>query len=182
MKTTISAALVSVLMAATAFAAKTAEEHVQAVRQIGQVLAEYTQKKGTTPFSENWKEDDPDDDGVPVTILCHLSKNKIPDRLAFPPFSCQVIPPKEIEDYLSKALGRKITLPRDDRDLKLNGKPAPFFYTIQIDDGKFFVATYLTEPHQDARKLGEGWYKFEVGSVAVPEKKIEKAMAPAKKG
>jgi hypothetical protein len=172
--------LISLAMVSTTFAAKTPEEHVQAVRQIGQVLAEYTQKKGTTPFSENWKSDDSNDDSSPVTILCHLSKNKIPDQLAYPPFSCYVMAPKELEEYLTKALGRKIALPRDDRELKLNGKPAPFFYTIQIDDGKFFVATYLSEAHKDARKLGENWYKFEVGSVAIPEKKIEKATPPGK--
>jgi hypothetical protein len=180
MKHLLSAAITSVLMVTTALAAKTSEEHIQDVRQIGQVLADYTQKKGTTPFSENWKNHDPKDDSSPVTILCHLSKNEIPDSLAYPPFSCYVMAPKELEQYLSKALGRKITLPRDDRDLKLNGKPAPLFYTIQIDDGKFFVATYLTEAHKDARKLGENWYKFEVGSVAVPEKKIEKATPPGK--
>jgi len=180
MKPLFSAVVASIVMVSTGLAAKTPEEHVQAVRQIGQVLAEYTQKKGTTPFSEKWKEDDPNDDSSPVTILCHLSENKVPDQLAFPPFSCYVMPPKELEAYLAKALGRKIALPRDDRELKLNGKPAPLFYTIQIDDGKFFVATYLTEPHKDARKLGENWYKFEVGSVAVPEKKIEKATPPGK--
>ncbi|RYD65209.1 MAG: hypothetical protein EOP83_07850 [Verrucomicrobiaceae bacterium] len=180
MKTLLSSMVTSIAMVSTALAAKTPEEHVQAVRQIGQVLAEYTQKKGTAPFSEKWKEDDPGDDSAPVTILCHLSKNKIPDQLAYPPFSCYLMAPKQLEEYLAKALGRKITLPRDDRDLKLNGKPAPLFNTIQIDDGKFFVATYLTEPHKDARKLGENWYKFEVGSVAVPGKKIEKAIPPAK--
>jgi hypothetical protein len=179
MKLLLSTVAALIVAVSTSVAAKTPEEHVKAVRQIGQILAEYTQNKGTTPFSENWKEDDPDDDSAPVTIRCHLSQNKIPDQLAYGPFSCYVMAPKELEDYLSKALGRKITLPRDDRDLKLNGKPAPLFYTIQIDDGKFFVATYLSEAHKDARKLGENWYKFEVGSVAVPEKKIERATPPA---
>lgn len=180
MKFLLSAVVASITMVSTALAAKSPDEHVKAVRQIGQVLAEYTQKKGTTPFSENWKDDDPDDDSSPVTILCHLSDDKIPDQLAYPPFSCHVMAAKQLEEYLSKGLGRKVALPRDDRDLKLNGRPAPLFYTIQIDEGEFFVATYLTEPHKDARKLGEKWYKFEVGSVAVPEKKIEKATAPVK--
>jgi hypothetical protein len=171
------------LLVATAVSsgAKTAEEHVQAVREIGSILAEYTQKKDATPYAENWKEDDPDDDQVPVTIICNLSEKEIPDQLAYPPFSCHVMAPAEVEKYLSKALGRKITLPRDDRDLDKGGRPMPLFYTIQIKEGEFFVATYLTEAHEKARKLGNNWYKFEVGSVAVPEKKIEKATAPGKK-
>ena len=174
-------ALVCFLAVSTTAVAGTAEEKVQAVRQIGQVLAEYTQKKGATPYAENWKDDDPDDDSVPVTIICNLSEKKIPDRLAFPPFSCHVMAAKELEDYLSEGLGRKVVLPRDDRELEADGKPLPLFYTIQISEGEFFVATYLTEEHKDARKLGEKFYKFEVGSVAVPGKKIEKATVPGRK-
>lgn len=161
--------------------AGTTEEKVQAVRLIGQVLAEYTEKKGATPYAENWKDDDPDDDSVPVTIICNLSEKEIPDRLAFPPFSCHVMEAKELEAYLSKGLGRKVVLPKDDRELNAGGRPLPLFYTIQIGEGEFFVATYLTEEHKDARKLGEKFYKFEVGSVAVPEKKIEKATVPGRK-
>jgi hypothetical protein len=159
---------------------KSTEEHIQAIRQIGGILAEYTKAKKATPFAENWKKDDPDDGMAPVTLICNLSDKKIPDRLAFPPFSCHVMPAEELDAYLSKALGRKIVLPRDDRDLKWKGKQMPLFYTVQIREDEFFVATYLTEEHKDARKLSDGWYKFEVGSIAIPAKKITKAVPPAK--
>lgn len=181
MKTHLIAALFTLLSVAVSPAAKTADERIATVRQIGQLLAEYTQKKGATPYAESWKEDDPKDDKVPVTIICNLSEKKIPDKLAYPPFSCYVMEPKDLEKYLSEGLGRKITLPRDDRALEHNGKPLPLFYIIQIGNGNFFVATYLTEAHKDARKLRDDFYKFEVGSVAVPEKKIEKAVAPGGK-
>jgi hypothetical protein len=181
MKTKLIAVLFSLLAVAVSSAGKTADEHVAAVRQIGQLLAEYTQLKGATPYSENWKNDDPDDDSSPVTIIFNLSKNKIPDKLAYPPFSCHLMGHKDLEKYLAKGLGRKISLPLDDRDLEHGGRPLPLFYTIQINEGEFFVATYLTEAHKDARKLADNFYKFEVGSIAVPGKKIEKAVAPAAK-
>ena len=181
MKTYLAALISFALCAPAAFADKTADEHVAAIRQIGQILAEYTKVKGTTPFSENWKDDDPDDGQSPVTIICNLSEKKIPDKLAYPPFSCYLMAHKQLEEYLSKGLGRKIQLPLDDRDLKHDGRPLPLFYTIQIGEGDFFVATYLTTEHKDARKLAANFYKFEVGYVAVPAKKIEKAIAPTNK-
>ena len=163
----------------TSAAEKTADEHVAAIRQIGQILAEYTQKKQSTPYSENWKNDDPNDDSSPVTIICNLSKNKIPDKLAYPPFSCYLESAEEFEKYLSKALGRQIKLPRDDRNLTHKGELLPLFYLIQIEKDSFFVSTYLTEPRKETRKVSADLHKFEVGSVAVPEKKIEKATPPA---
>ena len=166
-------------MASVAFAAKSADEHVQSVRQIGSLLAEYTQKKKSTPFSENWKQVEEGKAAVP--IICNLSENKIPNKLAFPPHSCTLFSADQIESYLSDALGRKIKLPLDDRDLNQRGKVVPVFYTILITKDKFFVSTYLTEPHDEARKLGNNWYKFEVGSIAYPEKKIEKAILPSQK-
>ena len=159
-------------------AAQTTDDHVAGVRQIGALLAEYTRATGGTPFIERWEEDDPDDDTVPVTIICNLSENEIPDELAFPPFSCFLMEVAELEAYLSAGIGREIRLPLDDRELVHRGRPMPWFYTVQIGEGNFFVATYLAEAHEDARRLGEGFYKFEVGSVAVPERKIEKALAP----
>ena len=179
MKTKLIAAICLLVTGSISSAAKTADQHVAAVREIGQILAEYTQKKGATPYSENWKNDDPNDESSPVSIICNLSKEKIPDQLAFPPFSCYVMPHNDLEEYLSKGLGRKIVLPLDDRKLKNGGRPLPLFYIVQINEGDFYVATYLTEAHKDARKLGDNFYKFEVGSVAVPAKKIEKAVAPA---
>ena len=91
MKTYLAALISFALCAPAAFADKTADEHVAAIRQIGQILAEYTKVKGTTPFSENWKDDDPDDGQSPVTIICNLSEKKIPDKLAYPPFSCYLM-------------------------------------------------------------------------------------------
>ena len=163
----------------TASAKKSTDDHFQSIRAIGGVLAEYTDKVGVTPFKEDWDNDDPDDNWVPVTIISNLSKNKIPDDLAYPPFSCYLMPPKELEEYLSEGLNRKIKLPRDDRDLEAFGKPVPLFYTIQIGNGNFFVSTYILEPHEDAREIGKHWHKFEVGSKAIPSKKIEKAVPQA---
>ena len=167
--------MLSLFLIGTASAQKSTDDHIQAIREIGSILAEYTETVGATPFKEEWDNDDPDDDSVPVTIICNLSKNKIPDDLAYPPFSCYLMPSKEFEKYLSKRLNRKIRLPRDDRDLTAFGKQAPLFYTIQIGNGNFFVSTYILEPHKDAREIGKYWHKFEVGSKAIPSKKIEKA-------
>lgn len=172
--------LVLLLVNSATFAAKSIEAQIQDIREIGSVLAEYTAKKKTTPFSENWKKVEKGYSAVP--IICNLSVVKdIPDKLAYPPYSCAIFTVEHLEDYLSKGLGRKVRLPLDDRNLKQRGKEVPVFYTILITKDHFFVSTYFTEPRDNLRKMGKHWYKFQVGLVAVPEKMIEKAIVLKKK-
>ena len=146
------------------------ETHIEAVKAIGTLFEEYHREYGTYPYSENWE--NTEDGFAPVSIVCNLSVNEIPKKLAYPPYSCALFSPRDVEKYLSKALKRKVVLPKDNRPLKHNNRDIPFFYVILIKENEYYVSCYLNFSHDGTRQLGKYWHKFEVGSVAVPEKKI----------
>ena len=147
---------------------KTDEDRIRDVHQIASLIEEYGAKKGRHPFAERW--DTVDQGYVPVPISVHLSSRALPEEFQYPPrgVSGVVIAREELEEYLSRGLGRKIRLPCDDRPIRIGGANWPHFYQCLFDGKDYFVSCHLEKRSPFARELGRGLHKYEVGSVEIP--------------
>ena len=154
-------------------------QHLSAVKAIAALFEEYYDKYGTYPYSENWS--DVENGFRAVPIVCNLSVHPIPERMAYPPHSCSLFSPREVENYLSSTLNRQVTLPKDNRPLKHKGRDIPFFYQLLIKEDAYYVSCYLNFAHDGTRELAKFWHKYQLGSTGIPERKIWRARDVLKK-
>ena len=153
---------------------KSDQDRVNDIHQIASIIEEYKKIKGHYPFAENWQ--NVPDNMVAVPILVHISSYELPEEFRYPParMSATVITTEEFEEYLSKGLTRPIKLPRDDRPIKSSQGNWPYFYQFQYDGHNYFLSCYLTSALPFSRKLGDKLYKYEVGSIAIPQRMTRK--------
>ncbi len=153
---------------------KSDQGRVNDIHLIASIIEEYDKTKGHYPFWENWQ--NVEKGMVAVPILVHMSSRKLPEEFQYPPtgISGLVISTEEFEEYLSKGLKRSINLPRDDRPIKSPQGNWPHFYQFQYDGHNYFLSCYLNSAIPFARKLGDNFYKYEVGSVEIPKRMTRK--------
>ncbi|MDY6992790.1 MAG: hypothetical protein SVR94_09340 [Pseudomonadota bacterium] len=151
---------------------KTSKEHIDSVHKIAEVIERFKEKTGNYPFIENWS--NVEEGYVAVPISSNLTTRELPEEFRYPPrgVSGVVIPAKEFEKYLSNGLKEKVVLPKDDRKIRSPRGNWPFFYQYLYDGKNYFVSCFLQEKMPNTRRLGRKWYKYEVGSIAVPGKNI----------
>lgn len=164
----------SLLVVTSAYAEnlKTSKEHIDSVHMIAEVIERFKEKTGNYPFRENWS--NVEEGYVAVPISANLTTRELPEEFKYPPRgrSGLVISAKELEEYLSNGLKEKVVLPKDDRKIRTSKGNWPFFFQYLYDGENYFVSCFLQEEMPNTRKLGNNWYKYEVGSVAMPSKKI----------
>jgi hypothetical protein len=160
--------------------AKTTAEHIKSIHDIAIIIEKYKSVTGQYPFREKWE--DVPEGYVAVPISAKLTQYELPEQLKYPPpgISGHVIGSDQLESYLSVGIKEPIILPKDDREIIRDGKVWPYFYQFLYDGQNYFVSCYLDEHHPHARKVDENWYKYEVGSVAIPDRKIHLFSADSK--
>jgi len=153
---------------------KSDRNRVQDIHLIASLIEEYKDALGKYPFAENWE--NVEEGMAAVPILVHMSNYELPEEFQYPPpgTSGIVLSVEEFENYLSKGLRRQVNLPRDDRPIKTPRGNWPYFYQFQFDGHNYFVACYVNTEMPYTRKLGEGFYKYEVGSIDIPSRKTRR--------
>jgi len=153
---------------------RTATEHMDNVHQIAAIVENYKAVTGNYPYRENWG--DVESTYVAVSISTKLTTEELPEEFRYPPpgVSGAVISSNEFEDYLSAGLNKKVVLPKDNRRIKRDGRNWPFFYQFLYDGEHYYVSCFLQEDHPKARQIGRNWFKYEVGSIEIPNRKIHK--------
>jgi hypothetical protein len=147
---------------------------VNDIHYIASLIEEHKSNYGHYPFAENWI--NVEKDMVAVPVLINISKYELPENLNYPPpgMSGVVLTTEYFESYLNKSLNRPIIIPRDDRVVKGPNGIVPHFYQFLFDGSNYFISGYLTTDFPNSRKLGYGLYKYEVASIAIPDRKIQK--------
>ena len=153
---------------------KTDKNRVEDIHLIASLVEEYKDVLGKYPFAENWE--NVEEGMAAVPILVHMSNYELPEEFRWPPsgMSGIVLSVDDFEYYLSKGLKRQIKLPRDDRPIKSHRGNWPYFYQFLFDGHDYFVACHLDTELPYTRKLGEGFYKYEVGSIEIPGRKTRR--------
>lgn len=107
-----------------------------------------------------------------LPIAVHFSKRRLPKAYRNPPpnRSGVVWDAGAFADYLSHHLSSAVELPKDDRRVE----DLPYFYVYSFDGSNYFVAAVLDQATQETRNVADLYEKYEVGSKAVPERKIER--------
>jgi len=151
---------------------KTSGQHIESVHKIASLIEKYKANTGKYPFHENWLSVKEGYVAVPISVK--LTNKRLPEEFRYPPpgRSGLVISQLEFEEYLSRGLKEKIVLPMDDREIRQKNGNWPFFYQFLYDGQDYYVSCFLTESHPKARKIDDGWYKYEVGSTAVAIRNI----------
>jgi hypothetical protein len=140
-------------------------DRVADVHAIASLVEEFKQKTGHYPYEEAFL--NPEPGFVPVSAAVIVTSQDLPEQYRYPPpgVSGAVYPCDEFIAYLSEALKRKVTLPSD-------SEPPPRFYQYQFDGQNYYVSATLSQPTAHTRQLAPNWHKYQVGSTAIPEKKV----------
>ena len=148
---------------ALAAAAKTDADRIADVHALAAMAEAFKEACGHYPLADRY---------VNVAIAAHLSSHPLPEHYQFPPpgRSGVVLRPGEFEDYMRTTLGPGIEVPRDDRPVHI----IPHYYIYLFDGTNYFVSAVLERPTEHTRNVADWYLKYEVGSKAVPERKIRR--------
>ena len=146
---------------------KTDAQRIADVHAIARLVEEFKQKTGHYPYEEAFLNPEPGFAAVPTSV--NISSQPLPEQYRYPPpgRSGVVYSREEFLAYFEKELGKVVTLPSD-------SAPPPRLYQYQFDGRNYFVSAVLLEATPDTRQLAPEWHKYEVGSVAVPERRIRR--------
>ena len=153
---------------------KTDQDRVNDLHEIASIIEEYNKVNGHYPFAENWQNIARGKIAVP--ILVRMTIHELPDEFRDPPpgTSAIVVTAEVFEQYLSNGLGRIVALPRDDRPIKRPEGNWPYFYQFLYDGKNYFLFCFLNTPLPYTFRLAENYYQYEVGSIAIPERKTRR--------
>lgn len=149
---------------------KTDQERICDIIKIAGYVEEYKRKAGFYPYEEAYLK--PEEGFAPVPGSVVIYTGELPERYRWPPAgrSGKVFTLENFEKNLSAKLG-DLKLPVDGR--VVNESSFPTFYQYLFNGEAYYVSAILTKERDDTRTLAPGFYKYEVSSVAVPERKIQ---------
>lgn len=153
---------------------KTDADRIQDVHRIAEICEKFKEKTGYYPYAELFE--DVEDGYVAVPVAVNIYHDELPEQYKWPPLgrSGTIVSTEEFLSYLEKELGEKVELPYDGRIVEFKPPYVPTFYQYLYNGRAYFVSAILTAPTQHTRELFPGYYKYQVGSVEVPSKKILK--------
>jgi hypothetical protein len=142
-------------------------DRIRAVDGLAQLACDFKDATGFYPLEDLYGN---------VPIMVYLTAGPLPDELRYPPpgMSGVAMPPNQFKAYLEDRLGRPVTIPLDDRPPISRPSGVLCCYQYLFDETDYFVSGVLESPNKMARALPDGHFKYEVGSVAVPESKIHR--------
>ncbi len=149
---------------------KTDQQRICDIIKIAGYVEEYKLKVGFYPYGEAYL--NPTEGYTPVPGSVVIYRGELPERYLWPPRgrSGKVFSIDNFEKNLSVTLG-DIKLPVDGRIV--NETSFPTFYQYLFDGEAYYVSAILKKERDDTRTLAPGFYKYEVSSIGIPERKIQ---------
>lgn len=134
---------------------------VNAVHEIAAMAERYKEQTGAYPFAGSAN--------VPVEVILSGDPLRGEERFPNPGTSGIVLDWRYFWEEINKV---SQVSPRVPVDPPRTGAHAPNYIQYYTDHKNYFVAASLDHPTDNTRKVGQHYYKYEVGSIAIPEKKI----------
>ncbi len=146
-------------------------KRINDVHRIAGLVESYRQRRGHYPYADQFGNVPPGYVAVPISV--NITDRKLPERYRYPPrgVSGLVLPSAEFEAELRSVLGRDIAVPYDPPRDDPN---APNFYQYFMDGRAYYVSANLYRPTANTRPLAQDFHKYQVGSAAVPSRRIRR--------
>lgn len=134
---------------------------IEHVNQIADLVERYRQISGRWPLAEHYE-------GQPVVVLITAREGDAGFYERQYP-AARYFSRSELEALLASVLGEPIVLPSDPQKFA-SGRPNHYVYWCTGDG--YQVAAHLSAERGVARRVGPSYYKYEVGSSDIPERRI----------
>lgn len=136
------------------------------VHHIASLVEQYHEKTGLYPFADESKK-------IGLMISINIDgKSTAETQEAVDPISQRTYSYSQFVHELQSVLGREIKVPTDPQKVSSFG---PNWYVYAVQNGNYFIAAHLYHEMPEARFVeSQGYYKYEVSNIEVPEKKIHK--------
>jgi hypothetical protein len=137
---------------------------IDAVHRISKMIETIHERTGKYPFQGQTN--------VPVEV--RISQIPLQGEYRYPPpgFSGIVLEWSDLYRELAKDLGSSISIPLEPQTVPAFGHIN--FIQFYMDHSNYWVSANLFKPNVTTRRLADHVYKYEVGSLAVAEKRIRR--------
>ncbi|MCB9807672.1 hypothetical protein H6770_00255 [Candidatus Peribacteria bacterium] len=136
------------------------------VNHIASLVSKYHQATHRFPFQK-----ESDEIGIMISVYID-GKSTVNIQESISPISERIYSYQKFVDELQSVLGNDAVVPMDPQKVPSFG---PNWYVYSVQNGNYFIAAHLYHKNSNARYVeSEGYYKYEISNIEVPEKKIYK--------